>query len=268
MTDSFFTTGDGCKIAYRLDGPESAPVLLLSNSLGTTRDMWSAQMEAFSSTHRLLRYDSRGHGASQAPPGAYSIDRLGRDAVELVDHLGLARVDFCGLSIGGMVGQWLALRAPARLGRLVLANTSAFIGPTASWDDRIAAIRRAGLAAIAEAVVERWFTTEFQMAHPDAVAPVRQSLLATDVGGYAGCCSAIRDMDMRRAIALIDVPTLIICGDADPATPPPHSEQLAAAISGARLVRLKAAHLSNIEQPAPFAQAVIEFLSGNRRIRP
>lgn len=256
------TLGDGCRIAWRTDGPVDAPLLLLSNSLGTDMSMWEPQLAAWAKDFRVLRYDQRGHGASSAPSGAYSLDRLGRDVVELLDALELGPVHFCGLSLGGMVGQWLGVREPHRLRRLVLANTSSFMGPPANWDARIALIRDKGMAVLAEASVERWFTGDFAAGAPDVIAAILTTLQATDPVGYAGCCAAIRDMDMRRPVSLIEVPTLVIGGALDPATPPPHSESLADSIEGAKLVMLEAAHLSNVERPDAFARAVLDFLAG------
>jgi 3-oxoadipate enol-lactonase len=255
------TTGDGCRIAYRFDGPTAGPVLLLSSSLGTTMDMWEPQLAAFAQQFRILRYDTRGHGRSDAPAGGYSLDRLGRDVVELLDALEIPRVHFCGLSLGGMVGQWLGLRVPERIERLVLAHTSAFMGPPSAWDGRIAVVRERGMGAVADASIERWFTAEFVATDDASLDKVRAMLLAVNVGGYTGCCAAIRDMDLRRLGGLIDLPTLIIGGDADPATPPAHSEALADAICGSRLLFLSAAHLGNMEQPTDFADAVLDFLA-------
>lgn len=260
MMIDHIVTGDGCRIAYRFDGPAGAPVLLLSSSLGTTMEMWEPQISTFAEQFRVLRYDTRGHGGSDAPPGAYSLDRLGRDVVELLDVLGIPLVHFCGLSLGGMVGQWLGARAPERIERLVLAHTSAFMGPPSAWDGRIVLIREKGMAAVAEASIERWFTAEFVKKGDACLDRVRGMLLTTNVAGYAGCCAAIRDMDLRRLGELIDLPTLVIGGDADPATPPAHSEALAGAIRGSRLLFLSAAHLGNMEQPADFARAVLSFL--------
>jgi 3-oxoadipate enol-lactonase len=260
-TISTFTTGDGCDIAYRFDGPLDAPVLLLSNSLGTDMGMWGPQMSAFSERFRVLRYDSRGHGDSDAPIGDYSIDRLGRDVVELLDHLALAQVDFCGLSLGGMIGQWLGIREPGRLRKAVLANTSSYMGPPSAWDKRIALVLKEGMAPLAQASVDRWFTNSFAQAEPEAIAPISQMLSHTSPQGYAGCCAAIRDMDMRRTVALMTTPTFVIGGTFDPATPPPHSEALTKSISGAELLMLSAAHLSNVEQPASFSAAVMSALS-------
>lgn len=256
---SFFETGDGCRIAYRFDGRSDMPVLLLSNSLGTTMAMWDAQVAALADRFHILRYDSRGHGMSDAPSGSYSLDRLGRDVIELLDALQLPRVRFCGLSKGGMVGQWLGVRAPERIEKLVLCNTSSFMGPPSSWDARINTVKAEGMTAIAQAVVTRWFTSDFQTLQPQEVGRVEAMLLATHPQGYAGCCAAIRDMDMRRFAPLISLPVLVIAGDDDPATPLEHSEQLVSAISGAQLKTLRAAHLSNVEQPEAFAQALLTF---------
>lgn len=261
MEKLFVTTGDGCQIAYQFDGPEGAPVLLLSNSLGTDMDMWAPQTPAWTAKFRVLRYDQRGHGASDAPAGGYSMDRLGRDAIELLDALNIASVDFCGLSLGGMTGQWLGIREPGRLRRLVLANTSSFMGPPSVWDTRIDLVRAQGMASLADASVERWFTKAFAETGRDSIAPIGAMLQATDPQGYAGCCAAIRDMDMRGTASLIKLPTLIIGGSQDPATPPPHSEALSRAITGSKLVMLEAAHLSNVEQPDAFSSAVTEFLA-------
>lgn len=257
----FILTGDGCRIAYRWDGPSHLPVLLLSNSLGTSLHMWDAQLPAWTRHFRVLRYDARGHGRSAVPAGAYSMDRLGRDVIELLDALKIDKVHFCGLSMGGMVGQWLGMRASTRVDRLALCNTSAFMGPPSNWDTRIAAVRTQGIASIAEAVVSRWFTAAYQETAPDEVARIKDMLLATDPHGYAGCCAAIRDMDMRRTGALIANRTLVVAGDCDDATPLSDGEALANAVPGARLATLHAAHLSNVEQRELFTQTVLHFLT-------
>jgi 3-oxoadipate enol-lactonase len=168
---------------------------------------------------------------------------------------------FCGLSLGGMVGQWLGWRVPERIERLVIANSSAYMGPPRDWDARIATVLADGLAAMAGPVIQRWFTPAFRESHEQAIAPIRAMLLATGAQGYAGCCSAIRDMDQRRLGVLISVPTLVIGGESDPATPPDHASRLAAAIPGARLAMLEAAHLSNVEQSALFTDLVASFLT-------
>lgn len=255
------TMGDGCRIAYRLDGAPAAPVLVLSNSLGTALEMWDPQMAALIERFRVLRYDVRGHGASDVPPGAYSMDRLARDAVELLDALDVERAHFLGLSMGGMVGQWLAVRAPERLHRLVLANTAMYMGPPSAWQQRIDQVLHDGMPAIADAIVERWFTPRFRASDPGAVDQVRAMLLATPAAGYAACCAAIRDMDLRPTAPLITHPALLIAGTDDPSTPPERADELAAALRvRARVVRLEAAHLSNVEQPNAFAAAALDFL--------
>lgn len=253
--------GDGCAIAYRFDGPERAPVLLLSNSLGTDMDMWAPQVPLWSQDFRLLRYDSRGHGASEAPAGAYSLDRLGRDAVELLDALGVPKTHFCGLSLGGMVGQWLGVHAADRIDRLVLANTSSYMGPPSNWQARIEGVLSDGMAPLAEASIQRWFTPDFAARNLDAVAPIRAMLLAAAPAGYAGCCAAIRDMDQRPVTALIHAPTLVIAGNQDPATPLADAMRLHESIANSSLARLEAAHLSNVEAAEAFGQAVGEFLN-------
>jgi 3-oxoadipate enol-lactonase len=261
MQRSFATLGDGARLAYRLEGPREGAVLLLSNSLGTRLEMWDPQVDAFAARFRVLRYDSRGHGESEATPGAYSLDRLGRDALELLDVLGLERVHFCGLSLGGMIGQWLGFKAPERIHRMVLANTSPYMGPPSGWQQRIETVQREGMAAVAESSVSRWFTPGFAAGQPEAIRPIREALLANSAQGYAGCCAAIRDMDLRPTAQLVSPPALIIAGAQDPSTPPEISDALARAMPRPpRVVRLDAAHLSNVEQPEAFARAVLDFL--------
>lgn len=261
----FVTLGDGTRLAYRFDGPAKetldAPVLVLSNSLGTDHAMWDAQIAGLVPHVRVLRYDQRGHGASDAPVGAYSMDRLGRDAVELLDALGLARVHFCGLSLGGMVGQWLACHAPERIEKLILANTSAYMGPPAGWQARIENVAAHGMGPLAQGSIGRWFTPEFPDAAPDVVERIRMMLLANNPAGYAGCCAAIRDMDQRPLARLNHVPTLVIAGQDDLATPVADGRFLADMAANARLrVLAPAAHLSNVEQPEAFLAAMLGFL--------
>ena len=262
MDMSRVEVSDGCRIAARFDGPDAAPVLVLSNSLGTNLEMWSPQMEALRTRFRVLRYDSRGHGASDVPRGDYSIERLGADVVELLDAHRLTRVHFCGLSKGGMVGQWLGANAPDRIDRLVLANTAASMGPPSSWQERIDLVLRYGMSAVADSVVERWFTPELRDRQPSVVAGMRAMLLATAPVGYAGCCAAIRDLDLRESAARISPPTLIIAGASDAATPPERAVEIARAMKNApRIVTLAAAHMANVEQAEGFNRALLEFLS-------
>ncbi|MBF9149594.1 3-oxoadipate enol-lactonase [Novosphingobium jiangmenense] len=253
-------TDDGVRLAVEVYGPESAPVLLLSNSLGTTMAMWDPQLADLSARYRVVRHDGRGQGQSTCPPGAASMDRLGRDALTVLDALGAARAHFCGLSMGGMVGQWLATHAPERLLRLVLANTSACMAPAAAWQARLEGVLSHGMGPLAQASLERWFTPAFLAAEPEQAEWIRQMLLANDPQGYAACCAAIRDMDQRRTAALNTVPTLVIAGQADPATSVADAQFLVDAAGDARLVTLPAAHLSNVECPQQFTQAVIDHL--------
>jgi 3-oxoadipate enol-lactonase len=250
--------GDGCHIHHQFDGPVGAPVVMLSHSLGANMAMWDPQMEALTSRYRVLRYDLRGHGGSDVLGGAYSLDRLGRDVIELLDSLSIERVHFCGLSLGGMIGQWLGVRAAERLHSLTLANTSAYMGPPSGWDERIVAVRASGMVTMRDAVLARWFTAGFT-----GTAAVGAMIESTDPQGYAGCCAAIRDMDLRRMGGLIRTPTLIIGGLRDPATPPDHAMALHAEIKGSQLVLLDGAHLSNIECAPPFNTALLDFLNAH-----
>lgn len=255
------TLSDGCRLNIRFDGNAAAPVLLLSHSLGVGLDMWAPQVGPLSRHFRVLRYDSRGHGASDTTPGPYSMERLGRDVVELIDRLGLDHIHFAGLSMGGMVGQWLGANAPERLSRLVLCSTAAHMPPASTWDARIALVRSQGMAAIVDGVMERWFTARFRQDHADAVAPVAAMLQTTGVDGYTACCAAVRDMDQRALLPAITVPTLVIAGTQDKSTPVENAKEMAAAIPGCKLVELEAAHLSNVEQVEGFNAVLLSFLT-------
>lgn len=246
---------------YRFDGPADAPVLVMSNSLGTDHTMWDQQIPAFTRFFRVLCYDSRGHGESCAPPGPYTMADLGQDALDLYGALDVKAAHYCGLSMGGMVGMWLAANAPDRVNRLVLCNTAARLGPPQLWDARIAAVQLGGMPAIVSAVVARWFTAAF-MARPSAALDhVRQVLSDTSAEGYCACCEAIRDMDQRDSLERIQAPTLVIAGELDTASPPADGRFLAERIARARYIELAAAHLTNIEAPEAFTQAVVGFLT-------
>jgi 3-oxoadipate enol-lactonase/4-carboxymuconolactone decarboxylase len=234
------------RLHYRFDGPEDAPVVMLSNSLGTNVSMWDPQMPALTARYRVLRYDSRGHGQSAVTAGPYRIEQLARDAVGLLEALGLARVRFCGLSLGGMVGQWLGANASQRLTRLALCNTTAHIGAPDAYNARIDAVTRGGMAAVVDGVLARWYTADFIASAPAAVAATRAMLLTTPADGYTASCAAVRDMDQRDAAARIKTPTLVIAGAHDVATPPADGRYIADRIAGARYVELPAAHLSNV----------------------
>jgi 3-oxoadipate enol-lactonase len=252
---------DGVVLHYRLDGPEDAPVLLLSNSLGATLDMWLPQLDAFTRHFRVLRYDSRGHGQSAVPPGPYGMDQLTDDVVGLLDAVGVGRVHYCGLSMGGMVGQALALRAPERLDRLVLCNTAALIGPPELWDSRVAAVAAGGTAVLVS-VLDRWFTAEFRQRFPDRVEPFAKMLRETNPLGYIACCRAVQNHDLRFSLSAIRAPTLVVAGTGDVATPPAAGRFLVEAIPGAEYLELPAAHLSNVEAADAFTTNVSAFLNG------
>jgi len=252
---------EGRHVHYRLDGPPDANVLLLSHSLGNDLRMWDSQVEAFSRFWRVLRYDSRGHGESPATPGPYSIEQLGRDVVMLLDELQIERVHFCGLSLGGMVGMWLAVNAPARIERLILSNTAPKLGPPSRWDERIRAVEAEGMAAVAEMSAQRWFTPAFRRSCPAVVERIVDGLLHTPVAGYVASCAAIRDMDQTEVIGAIAHQTLVIVGAEDAAIPPADGALIAQKIARATLVSLPAAHLSNVEADGPFNDAVVSFLS-------
>lgn len=256
------TTDDGQTIHYRLDGEAGRPVLLLSNSLGADLSMWDGNMPAALARFRVLRYDSRGHGGSSAPKGPYTMDRLGRDALALLDTLRIDRAAVCGVSKGGLVAQWLAVNAPARLTRAAICNTGAMIPSVETWNARIAAVTEKGLAPIADAVLERWFTAPFREAHPDLLASLKSVMVKIPPQGYVGCCAAVRDADLRAEIGRIALPSLLVVGNEDPATPPALGEAIHAAIAGSELLRLDAAHISNIEAQAAFDAAVFPFLAG------
>ena len=252
---------NGIDLNYEFSGLEDGPVLVFSNSLGTNLHMWDAQAQALGDRYKVLRYDSRGHGKSGAPQGEYTLDTLGRDLVALLDALGIETFDYCGLSKGGMVGQWLGINAGSRVGRMALCNTSSYLPPLDLWAGRIKMVNEGGMEAIVDTVVERWFRPGFISGDREGVARIRSMLLTTPAHGYAGCCAAIRDMDQREAIKAISVPTLVIAGEHDPATPPEHGELIAQSIEGARLHIVKdAAHLSNIEQNDDFTGALMGFL--------
>ena len=251
---------DGCRIACEFSPRDDAPVMVLSPSLGTAMGLFDAQVAALSDRFGILRYDPRGHGASDVPFGGYSLDRLGSDVICLLDALGIERAHFVGVSLGGMTGQWLGYRAPERLLSLTLANTSAYMGPPSAWAERIDNVLANGMGPMVEPVIERWFTPGFREDEPAPVQRITDMLLATDPRGYAGCSAAIRDMDLRPTAGLIDVPTLAIAGLQDPATPPEHAEFLRRHIPGAKLTSLDAAHLSNVEVSRLFSAALLEFL--------
>jgi 3-oxoadipate enol-lactonase len=260
-----FSTGDGVRIHYEVEGRADGPPLLFSNSLGTNLHLWDRQAGAAAGLgFRVIRYDQRGHGKSAAPQGEYSIDRLGRDVIELLDTLGIERTAYCGLSMGGMTGVWLAMHHPRRFTRIALCNMTVFMPPRDLWEARIKAVREGGMEAVVDGVVERWFTKAFRDSSHKEVERIRAMILATNPVGYAGCCAAIRDMDLRDRLGLIEAPTLVVVGAHDPATPPERGQYVVERIPGAQKVALESAHLSNIEKPEEFDAAVLGFLAGDR----
>ncbi|MGY2003456.1 3-oxoadipate enol-lactonase [Blastococcus sp. SYSU DS1024] len=245
-------------VSYTVAGPADAPVVVLSNSLGATRAMWDAQVPALAERFRVVTYDTRGHGESPAPRGPYSLDDLTDDLVALLDEVGAARAHVAGLSLGGMTGMRLAAREPGRVDRLALLCTAALLGPRQNWVDRAATARTEGTGVLAATVVSRWVTAGYAAEHPDVVARLREMVAGTDGEGYAGCCEAIADMDLRADLPAITAPTLVISGAEDPATPPEHQQAIADAIPGARVLTVSpGAHLANIEQPSEVTAALL-----------
>jgi 3-oxoadipate enol-lactonase len=248
-------------LSHCVHGPADAPVLVLSNSLGTTQHLWEPQLAALAVRFRVLTYDHPGHGSSSLPAQPCSVEALAHGLGELLDELAIERVSFCGLSLGGMVGMALALEDPKRVERLVLACTSAYLGPPNAWRERARIVRADGMSAIADAVVARWFTAESRHGDPETVARFRAMLGAVPREGYARCCEAVGAWDARERISAISAPVLVVAGDDDPAIPVEHAELLAGRIPGARLVVLEqAAHLANVARPGAFTAAVLEHL--------
>jgi 3-oxoadipate enol-lactonase/4-carboxymuconolactone decarboxylase len=247
------------RLFYRLEGQSALPVLVLSHSLGCDHAMWDLQMPDLLHHFQVLRYDTRGHGASSVPAGDFTLDQLGHDALGLVDKLGITKFAFCGLSMGGAVGQWLAIHAPQQLTALVLANTSPKFGTPELWDTRRKAVLDGGMQAVADAVMQRFFLPSNQTGV--SAQSIRNVLLGTDPKGYAACCAALRDVDTRSSLNKIAVPTLVIGSDKDPSTPwEGNGSVLAREIPGAKALKLDTAHLSNLEQPRAFTGAVLDSL--------
>lgn len=245
---------------YQLEGSADAPCLILSNPLGATLDIWAPQMPSLLEHFRVLRYDTRGQGQSSVPEGPYTIAQMAGDVLALMDHLGIVRSHYCGLSMGGMTGMWLAINHPARIDRLVLANTAPLLGPQSIWDERIEQVRQHGMRAIAETMMDRWFTRDFQQHAVHQVHIVHDMLLHTPVAGYIAGCHAVRDMDLRDSLVNINAPTLVIGGRHDKSTAPAQTRRLAEHINGARYLELNAAHLTNWEVAQSFTANVVEFL--------
>jgi len=251
---------DGCLLHVSVEGRQGGPTLMLSNSLGCTLQMWQPQMKALTQLFRVIRYDRRGHGKSGVPPGPYSMDRFGRDVLAILDDLHIDRVHWCGLSMGGMVGQWLGANAPERLGKLILANTTCHYPDPTNWLNRIRAVRQGGIEGVADAVMASWLTADFREREPQATATMRAMLIASPVEGYLAACEALSTLDQRALLPRIKSQTLVMAGRHDQSTPIAAGELIRSQIPGAALTILDAAHLSNVEQPHAFADTVAGFL--------
>ncbi|MFZ3329035.1 MAG: 3-oxoadipate enol-lactonase [Candidatus Acidiferrales bacterium] len=256
-----FIDANGTRFNYQIDGLASAPVVVLSNSLGTTLSMWDSQVPAVSQKFRVLRYDMRGHGLTAVTPGPYTIGGLAQDVLGLLNSLKVAQAHFCGISIGGAIGQWLGVNSSDRVRSLTLSNTAARIGTVDGWNARIKTVSEGGMASIADAVVSRWFTESFVKRSPEKVQATRRMLLHTPPEGYIATCAALREMDQRETVARVSVPTLVIAGAKDSVTTPADAHFLTDRIKGAQYAELNAAHLSNIEDGDAFTSALMNFIA-------
>lgn len=257
----------GARLFYTVDGPETAPAIVFSNSLGTDHTMWRPQADALAGRFRVIRYDTRGHGRSTAPGAAFTVEQLGGDVLAIMDALSVDKAVLCGLSMGGQTGMWLGAHASSRFSRLVLANTAPRIGTAEMWNARIDTALREGMGSLAEASLQRWFTPAFIAEAGAALEELRGVLAGLDPRGYAANCAAVRDADLDAAAKTISIPVLVIAGSADPTTPAGPSKALADSIPGAAYVELQAAHLSNREQPGPFTQALLDFMLDRLPVR-
>jgi 3-oxoadipate enol-lactonase len=255
------------RIHYQLEGRTDLPVLVFSNSLGTSLEMWAPQVGPFSEHFRLLRYDPRGHGRSAVTPGDYSIEQLATDLLQLLDSLELGRVYFCGLSMGGAIGIHLGSHAPERFYKLVVCNTAAKFGTAETWNTRMQAVQAGGTKAVAGSVIERWFTSGFRASHPLETQTTQAMLEAASPQGYLSCCAAVRDVDLRRSLGNVRVPCLVLTGTEDPVTPPAEARYLVDHIPQAQYAEVPAAHLSNIEARDDFNRQVLGFLLSGRSDR-
>lgn len=247
-------------VHHELAGQHDAPCIVLSTSLGARLQMWQPQMQALTQHFRVLRYDMRGHGASPSPAGPYSIADLGNDVLQLLDHHNIRSAHFCGISLGGVIGQWLGIHASDRIQKLILCNTAAKVGTDEGWQKRITEVRANGMASIADTVISRWFTPSFAASHPQVIASIRDGMLASNVEGYAACCEALRTCDLRNEIATITTPTLVIAGDQDVVCTTADADFLHTSIPGSQKLTLPAAHLSTVEAAEHFNKSLLNFL--------
>ncbi|QSG83328.1 3-oxoadipate enol-lactonase [Acinetobacter indicus] len=254
-----FTSQDA-EINYQTFGDATKPALVFSNSLGTNFKMWQPQIDHFQQDFFVICYDTRGHGASSAPQGPYTLDQLGQDVVNLLDHLNIEKAAFCGISMGGLTGQWLAINKPERFSHVVVCNTAAKIGQEQAWQDRAALVREQGLAPIASTAAGRWFTEPFIQSNAATVVTLSNDLGAGSPEGYASCCEALAKADVREQLKDIQVPVFIVTGQQDPVTTVADGEFMQQRIANAELFEINASHISNIEQPEAFNQAVQAFI--------
>lgn len=246
----------------RIDGAHDAPPVLLLHSLGSALDIWDPQVAAWRERFRLIRYDARGHGRSPAPPGEYTLDDLGNDAVRVLDAAGVATAHICGISLGGLTGMWLGVYHPSRVRRLIVAGSAPRVGTRQRWIERIARARAEGMAAMAELAMTTWFTAEFKERQRSTVAAIHRLVASTTLEGYVGCCAALRDADLRQEIHRIQARTLVITGEHDPTVTAADVEAMRATIARARVQTLPGAHLANVECASEFSRAAGAFLTG------
>jgi 3-oxoadipate enol-lactonase len=251
----------GCRLRYEIDGNPAGPPVLFSNSLGTTCELWNPQLEALSPTFRIIRYDTRGHRSSDVPVGPYTIDMLGLDALAVLDAAGVKQAHVCGLSLGGLTAMWLGVHRRDRVRSVTLVSTAARIANAMMWEERIVQVQTSGVGPLADAAMGRWFSQSFRASHPAVVAIYHRMLTETPAIGYAACCAAIRDADLRSAIDRISVPALIIAGHHDPVTPPADAEAMHERIPASRVSLLDAAHILNVEKAAAFNDLLNAFLT-------
>jgi 3-oxoadipate enol-lactonase len=252
---------DGSLLNVSVEGRDGGPTLMLSHALGCTMRMWEPQMAALTQLFRVIRYDQRGHGKSAVPPCPYSMERFGRDVLAILDDLNIEKVHWCGLSMGGMVGQWLGANAPQRFHKIILANTSCYYPDPTNWHNRIKAVKDDGIASVADAVIAGWLTADFREREPRISANMKAMLVASPVQGYLACCEVLSTLDQRALLPRIKSPTLVIAGRHDMATPVASGEFIRRQIPGAALTILDAAHISNVEQSDAFTDAVVGFLT-------
>lgn len=248
------------EIHYQTFGDASKPAIIFSNSLGTNFTMWNSQIDFFEKTHYVICYDTRGHGASSTPQGPYTLDQLGQDVVNILDHLKIPKAVFCGISMGGLTGQWLAIHHPDRFTHVVISNTAAKIGQEQAWNDRAKLVREQGLAPISSTAASRWFTDRFIQNYPQTIAKLSSDLGAGSPEGYANCCEALAKADVRDQLKEIRIPVLIIAGQHDPVTTVSDGQDMQAKISGSQLVEIDASHISNIEDSKAFNTAIQNFI--------